>query len=359
MNGIVPLRISFRRCRKSSIGMGRRIKQSLTNAKSFACCVAVGLLTSAGAWASERLPNIPLDGPRAAAAAVELRRELLDPQTTDAHRQQVASLLGRIGEEAVDAIDDLVVIVETEPDSRRWALKALSLFGVEAARVAPVFVKYASDRSLPLDERMIAAEALARTGPIRPDAATWFYQALQNRSGSTAETRAVVTLAGLLGPAGDVLTPSLLQKLDSSDAETRRFAARSLGEIGSSLAIDGLVETMLDDDNPAVADAAAAALDQVSGRNGEAFAQMATIGNEEDLVRVATYWKRPSTRRTAAFQELLDDKSRHVRFAAAQAMLSEMPRASTQTLRDLTAGDDRVARDARVILRRLSRRDDS
>lgn len=339
--------------------MGRRIKQLPTDLTSLACCVAVGLLTSAGVWASERLPNIPLDGPRAAAAAVELRRELLDPRTTDAHRQQVASLLGRIGEEAVDAIDDLIVIVETEPASRRWALKALSLFGVEAARVATVFAKYASDRSLPLDERMIAAEALARTAPVRPDAATWFYQALQNRSVSTVETRSIVTLAGLLGPAGDVLTPGLLQKLDSDDAETRRFAACSLGEIGSSLAIDGLVATTLDDENAAVADAAAAALDKVSGRNGEAFGQMAAIGNEEDRVRVATYWKRSSARRTAAFEELLVDKSRHVRFAAAQAMLSEMPRESRQALRDLTEGDDRVARDARVILRRLSRREDS
>lgn len=297
------------------------------------------------------LADVPLDGPQAVAVATQLRNELRNPRTAPARRQRVASVLARIGSEASAAVADLEAIVTEEPSNRRWALKALAVFGEESASAVDTLIDVASDRTHSIDVRLLATEAMARSASQRPEVVRWFYETLKDRSLDPAERRSFISMSRVLGPVGGPVTPTLIQYLEATDFQTRFLAAESLGYIGSPLALEPLMITALNNDDPIVADAAAISINQLPGRIEKAFQKLIEIGDPTVRIRVARAWKRPSNARTASLKSLLADESEAVQVVAAYELLSADKSSALNALKRLSGGGTRAAREARKTLR--------
>lgn len=297
------------------------------------------------------LADVPLEGRAAAAAVAPLRSELNDVSSSAERRQQIAFLLARMGDEASSAVADLEQIAVNEPANRRWALKALALFKEHAAVAIPSLMTIASDRSVSLDERLLAAEAMAINAGRRPTVVRWYFESLQDARLTQAEKHGFLSMARLLGPAGDVVTPVLVKHLESNDREASRLAAVALGQIGSPVGAESLMFVAADSERPITADAAAEALNLLGEVGAQAFQRLLSLEEEVIDIRIARSWTTPSATRNTEFERLLRSRSRLTRLTAAETLLPVQPARSVEALTELATGKDRVARSARKILR--------
>lgn len=303
--------------------------------------------------ASVDLLALPLTGSESATTVQILTAELLDTDEPSTRRQHAAFLLARMGEDAKSAVPYLADIAEDEPDSRRWALKALTLFGRHAGPAVPTLMRLASGPQESMDVQLLASEAMANSVADHSEVVGWFYDTLRSPDLTVEQQRGFVSMARVLGPAGGPLTPTLLQYLEVDDFLTRFAAVESLGLIGSPLAIDSLLLASFDNDDPIIADAAAISLNQTAGPIEDAFTKLIDLGDAETRERAARFWTRRSSARSAALKQLLMDESEPVQIAAAEALLSTERAVGVAALNRLSEGTSREARNARKILKGL------
>lgn len=99
---------------------------------------------------------------------------------------------------------------------------------------------------------------------------------LENLIENLQDTNQVVriyaaTVLGSMGEDAEAAVPALVDLLQSEDAQDRRLAALTLGEIASEEAIPALCDAV-DDDDEGVAEMAEWALGQIDGDEDEAEA---------------------------------------------------------------------------------------
>ena len=207
---------------------------------------------------------VPLDGPEAAAAVRPLVAIVLDREQPQPERAAAADRLGRIGDEAVDAVSPLADVARAE--RARWALKALTRFGPLAAREARTFEQFTADPEL----ASVACEGLARTVAVRPQGLAVFRAALRGHDPADA-----LDALALAGPAVVPLTPEVVRLADSDDGRVRRLTVPLLEASGRPEAVAVLAGRAGKDDDAAFA--AVAALGRL-GRRRELAQLFKTAG---------------------------------------------------------------------------------
>lgn len=183
--------------------------------------------------AAEPVPNPALE---------QFWREALKNVTDDESFNEVASMLGRIGPEAADAIPALLDELHSDrPNRRQAACTALGMIHLKADVVLPELVRLFAQRDVLV--RRAAYDAAARFGP---EAAPLFANALDDPAANIR-----ITAARALWKAThktDKILPVLLAALKDKEAGTRSAAAWALGEMGpaAAAAVPALAEEMND-----------------------------------------------------------------------------------------------------------------
>ena len=106
-----------------------------------------------------------------------------------------------------------------------------------------------------------------RTLPCLPDTLDKLIDNLQDPSQVVRIYAA--TVLGSMGEEAEPAVPALVKLLQTGDAQDRRLAALTLGEIASEDAIPALCDAV-DDDDKSVAELAEWALDQINEDEAEA-----------------------------------------------------------------------------------------
>lgn len=183
--------------------------------------------------AAEPVPNPALE---------QFWREALKNVTDDESFNEVASMLGRIGPEAADAIPALLdELHSARPYRQQAACKALGMLRLERDSVLPALVRlFAADDYF---VRSAARDAAARFGPAAESLLT---RALDAPS-ADARIAAAHALWGATGKTDKVL-PVLLAAMKDKDERVRREAMWALGNMGpaASAAVPALAAAMSD-----------------------------------------------------------------------------------------------------------------
>jgi HEAT repeat protein len=183
---------------------------------------------------------------------------------TDAVRQGAATVLGRLGPAARDAVPVLTQGL-TDPDAgfRRAAALALGQLGPLAADALSALVRALADASTPV--RKVAAEALPRVEPAWTEqpqvraVAPFLVEKLKGRGDPAKQVEAEALVA-----MGVAAVPALVTALGDDDRALREAAAELLGRIGPPAreAVPAL-RRALQDAHSWVRDATARALQQI------------------------------------------------------------------------------------------------
>ncbi len=190
---------------------------------------------------SDPSPNVrgsaakALGNVRAGAPAVAPLQGLLSDPEGDV-RQQAALGLGLLGRLAVPAVPALTrALSDREPRVRGSSAKALGYVGPKAASAVPELSKVVR-LDLQPSVRWAAATALGRIGPDAVDSVPALLLALE--SSDDALRQFAARALARLGPGAAF---GLTNALSHDDADTRRYAATALGELGMSLKGNGTV----------------------------------------------------------------------------------------------------------------------
>ncbi len=214
--------------------------------------------------------------------------ERLGPSADLDVRQRAATILGRIGPEARDAMAALIEsVVDRDRDMRNGAIRALKQIDPhwlthEATRQAiPMLIEKLGSRSDGV--RNTAKLVLSTIGaPAVPD----LIRALSNAEDDQHQGLAAETLGRIGADAASAVAP-LNQALNSDHLHVRRLAAEALGRIGAAAepAVTNLLKKLADD-NLAVRGMAAKALAQIeSAIEVAAPAVLQLLVHKSDAVR--------------------------------------------------------------------------
>ena len=184
-----------------------------------------------------------------------LRQAIRSPYWSD--REEAVDSLAKIGPEAVEAVPDLIQVMEADDKDRvrGGARFALGEIGPGAAAAIPALISYlqnAEDR-----DRCGAASALGKICPGMVEPVPALIQELE--SGGPCQESAAAAL-GLIGPAAAAAVPALAQALGDEDSKVRAKAANALGRIGPAAAeaVPSLAQALGDEDSSVTAQAAIA-----------------------------------------------------------------------------------------------------
>ena len=254
-------------------------------------------------------------GPQASEAVEPLQKVLQQRSEQEYVRGNAAWALGRIAPGAEAAIPLLMETIYSKGhiSVRRNSVEALGNLGVAAKRAVPDLLKLLGDEDLVT--RVNAAVALWKIDH-HPQAVPALVEMLRHGT-PPAPYEAAVAL-GRLGAKPEVVAPALIEAFHQPDADVRRAAARSLGQLGRTAlralrdkkALDDpdedarstVVEAMgwmgpdgvkplvnaLGDKSPAVRRAAARALGQLGAAARSAEPSLVEVVNDpNELVRKA------------------------------------------------------------------------
>jgi HEAT repeat protein len=167
-------------------------------------------------------------GPQAATAVGPLQKALANRAEQEYVRGTLAWALGRIGPAAEPAIPQLIEMLASKHDSvRRNAAEALGNFGPAARGAVDELLKTARDEDPMV--RLNVAVALWKIQRHPKALPALLAMLRQGRDPLPYQTAVVL---GSLGADAEEVTPALVEALANSDADVRRAAARSLGQIG-------------------------------------------------------------------------------------------------------------------------------
>jgi HEAT repeat protein len=224
------------------------------------------------------LSDLAPDSQRARQLVPGLIAAAQDPETPDVLRQRSILMLGRIGKPAEAAIPVFLRLLdeyrqaessttasptaEQAAHRRVWLLDSLGDFDEAANDAVPVLRRDLFDRSRSVDDRVHIADVLGQIGTV--SAVQALADALRQWPPGTPPSeqlvkRTIVDCIGLSGPAGVVGLPALLRTIEDPDSSIRRKVCEATTLFGPAgeLATDALVERLVLDDVPAVQDAAA------------------------------------------------------------------------------------------------------
>ncbi len=227
-------------------------------------------------WATKA---ISLFGPEARAAAPPLVAILKDTGLPVAERQGAIEALAQIGGAHPRAIPALVETLNLKPAEqtaaakedadtlRELAVESIALVGKDAAIAVPVLLRSLGDPREPM--RRKTAMALGRIGPAAQLAIPSLMESLAFDESHAVRDAAETALAEIGTPA----VPALVHLLDDQEAELRRRAAGSLGQMKAQAkpAVAPL-EERLGDPDPHVRYTAARAIWQITGTADRALA---------------------------------------------------------------------------------------
>lgn len=240
-----------------------------------------------------------------------------DPEVPWYSRRQAALTLGRMGDAAEPAIPLLESLLsDEEPDGatcpQSWAAKALGLMGSLAAPTTEPLVKVLWSETAGDLARLSAVDALSRIGSAHPQAIPALIELLDRPAGQSdfQLTRSAACEAiKFIGPAASPAIPRLLRLLESTDNTLRRLALEALGAIGpaADFAAPGVFDAMTLDEDPAVADAAEAALKRVGHALEPQLVQLLAVDDEvlkRRSLRILGSWKPLSSMSQAAIEDI-------------------------------------------------------
>lgn len=287
-----------------------------------------------------RLKRIDPRDPSSRSDVPGMRALLRDADVPWYTRRQAALTLGRMGDYATGAVPDLIRILETEanPDDseqvdRSWAIKALAIYGDVASAATEDLIRITNAPDSTFGERAACLEALSQIGVAHPDTLPTLLKVLRDVGSipnlSETERRFMEMLAveglGVIGPGAAAAVPQLIQATRSDSSELRRLAATTLGRIGpaSDVAIPALVDRVFDDESEAVRDAAALALPTCGPRATTALSLILQDEEASQRLRgakaVGMYETLPDALQ-APVRKLLDDPDPTVRVEAAGSL---------------------------------------
>lgn len=273
-------------------------------------------------------------------------------------RRQAALTLGRIGAPARDVVPTLLGILNSEEaesrTTRLWCVQALALFGPVAAPAASTLAEYVADPGEWHVLRLASIEALGRIGATSPIVFPALHEtlrptvpAIDQQHRQELRMAAAEGLA-LLGAAAAPAIPELLRAARADWDLLRLSAVTTLGAIGPSgdVAVTGLVDVMLFDEAPEVADAAAVSLGNVGPAAEPALRQLLTDPDVATRERAVLGLKTMGRSGAETLSAALDDSEAMVRCRAAVALLEfeEYDARSVPLLVDLLTDPDRGVR---------------
>lgn len=233
-----------------------------------------------------------------------------DPEVPWYSRRQAALTLGRMGDAAEPAIPLLESLLADErPDAatcpQSWAAKALGLLGPLAAPTTEALFKVLWSNTAGDLARLSAVDALSRIGAAHPQAIPALIELLDRPAGQSdfQLTRSAACEAiKFIGPAASPAIPRLLRLLESTDNTLRRLALEALAAIGpaADFAAPAVFDAMTLDEDPAVADAAEAALKRMGHALEPQLVQLLAVDDEilrRRCLRILGSWK-PRSRET-------------------------------------------------------------
>ena len=317
------------------------------------------------AWWREAIRNLDPNDPHAAEAVPGLMALAADQQVSWFTRRDAALTLGRIGQPAAAAVPLLIRLLDEAPAQAGapadWACRALALLGAEAAPAARPLTRLLRNPQREAGTRMAAIDALARIGAGQSQVLPTLIATLTVQPGpasglSPSEAITFRELAaqglGLIGGQASAAVPALLRATRDRHSSVRREAVLALAAIGpeAQIAVPGLLERLVIDDDESVQDTAEQALaaiasDEVQG----ALRQL--LADEEAEIR----WRSARTLRELgpparasgpALLRCLGDAEPRVRLEAGKACLTVgvHSRQAAETLVELLSSNRRQIR---------------
>ena len=245
-------------------------------------------------WATKALS---LFGPEARAAAPKLMALLKDSKLPVAERQGALEALAHIGGAHPRAIPALVETLNLPPAQqtatakadtdtlRELAVESIALVGKDAAIAVPVLLRFLNDAREPMRRKTVTA--LGRIGPAAQLAIPWLVESLAFDESPAVRDAAETALAEIGKPA----VPALVHLLDDQEAELRRRAAGSLGQMkAQAKSAVPQIEARLKDADPEVRYTAARSLWQITGRAEAALPVFVeTLKSSDRQLRIAAF----------------------------------------------------------------------
>lgn len=227
------------------------------------------------------------------ATAPVLQFLLRDPAATAEVRWTAAELLGKLGSAARPATADLVAALDDSDSHVRSvvatslstieapaaevvaplaksldreatvaALRALSVFGPDAAPALPKLIEILNDKSREPEIRWNAARTIGKMHAAAASAIPDLVSHLEDPADRLREHAAEAL--GDIGPEAAVAIEPLVKTLGDSYFKARRDAVRSLGQIGpAARSAVPAIEKLKDDPEALVRDAAKTALERI------------------------------------------------------------------------------------------------
>lgn len=242
----------------------------------------------------ELIQELDFKSPDRGAVVPGLRAIMNDNEAPWFTRRQAALTLGRIGEPAAPAIQDLIKLlgaaidpVETSPPL--WSLKALALFGPLAADAAPDAIRFLRELRAPIILRLTATETLGRIGTKSSDGLETLIEGGAGKletanAADQLELRiACIEALQLAGPPSAV--PMLIAACSDPSARVRHAAAATLGFLGArgESAAEVLGSLVVFDETPVVRETAARSLAKLGDR-GIAILQRLLQNDDRDVL---------------------------------------------------------------------------
>ena len=148
-------------------------------------------------------------------------------------RIYAASSIGQIGPGATDAVEPLISLLRTEQDPQMIAtiVQTFHALGPTAKAALPVLTAMAKDPEC--HARLMAAWAMCRIGPEgRAEAAALVPQLIVQLTDQTPNTRRFAAdVLAEIGPAAEAALPALSAATEDQDPAVRRAAGRALEAI--------------------------------------------------------------------------------------------------------------------------------
>ena len=225
-------------------------------------------------WPS-RISNLAPDSSTAIEAVPGMLALVADEEVPANTRQQAAFKLGHIGAPAVKAVPIFVSLLQKHASSEKpddnlicmWSIRSLSFLGPVAKAATPELAKIVTDSTKPIPMRGGCMEALGKIGAADAKAVSTISKMLTFRFdrniGRTNENLLrgyAIDSVALVGPsAAPFAMRSLIKLSRHRNDDIRRKSAYALGSMKQQGrdAVAPLADLLIDDDSPAVRDAAA------------------------------------------------------------------------------------------------------
>ncbi|TWT34373.1 HEAT repeat domain-containing protein [Blastopirellula retiformator] len=179
-------------------------------------------------------------------------------------RPQIAQILGEMGDKAAPAVPALVKLIDDEnPRTEDAAVLALAAIGPAAEAAAPRLAKEVEEGTGkdPHD----AALALGKIGPAAKDAAPSLEKTMTSSEDASLRVLSAWALLQIEGKSATAkILPELTKALKAKDPIARKGASQLLGQLGApAKSAAPALKGLLQDEDPAVRDAAAQALELI------------------------------------------------------------------------------------------------